>query len=70
MSNWDPEGDATNSLLSGLLWFLLIFGALMIGYVIGSRGATPPDNAQPDSKLEKPEKTKKAEEAGKAPAKD
>src|SRR5215471_4186888 len=63
MANWDPEGDATTNLLSGLLWFLLIFGALMAGYIIGSRSITPPsDNASPDTKVEKPEKSKKADE--------
>lgn len=65
MANWDPEGDATNSLLSSLLWFLLVFGALMIGYIIGSRNSTPPDNATGETKIEKPEKTKKADGAGK-----
>jgi hypothetical protein len=70
MANWDPEGDATTNLLSGLLWFLLIFGALMIGYIIGSRSIAPPsDNAPPDTKAEEPEKSKKADEAGKAPEK-
>lgn len=69
MANWDPDGDATNSLLSGLLWFLLIFGALIIGYVIGTRANSPPDNSSPETKLEKPEKSKKADEAGKLPAK-
>jgi hypothetical protein len=66
MANWDPEGDVTTSLLSGLLWFLLIFGALMIGYIIGSRSSLPPDGAAPETKIEKPQKTKKADEAGKA----
>lgn len=67
LSNWDPDGEVTNSLLSGLLWFLLVFGALLIGYFIGSRGALPPSDAvSPDKNIEKPEKHKKADAAGKA----
>jgi hypothetical protein len=67
MATWNPEGEVTNSLLGGLLWFLLIFGALMIGYIIGSRGAPPPtDGTPPDTKMEKLEKNKKADGAGKA----
>jgi hypothetical protein len=69
MANWNPEGEATNSLLSGLLWFLLIFGALMIGYVVGVRSTLPPtETLPPDSKMEKPDKHKKADGAAK-PAK-
>jgi hypothetical protein len=70
MANWDPDGEATTNVLSGLLWFVLIFGALIIGYIIGSRSTTPPpDNAPPDTKVEKQEKIKKADEAGKTPEK-
>lgn len=68
MANWNPEGEATNSLLSGVLWFLLIFGALMIGYVIGAKSVLPPpDNVPADTKMEKSDKPKKTDEAGKAP---
>lgn len=70
VANWDPEGDATTNLLSGLLWFLLVFGALMIGYIIGTRSSTPPDGTPPETKIEKPDKHKKADEAGKRPAKE
>jgi hypothetical protein len=72
MANWDPEGEASGSLLGGLLWFLLIFGALMIGYVIGTRSATPPSDAAPAEtrKADKTDKSKRpANEAGK-PAED
>jgi hypothetical protein len=67
-ANWDTDGDTTSSLLSSLLWGVLVFGALMIGYVIGVRSTAPQpsDNATPDTKMEKPEKSKKAEAAGKA----
>ncbi len=67
MANWNPEGEATNSLLSSLLWFLLIFGALMIGYIIGVRSTqTQPDAVPRDTKMQKLEKYKKADGAGKA----
>jgi len=65
MANWDPEGDATSSLLSGLLWFVLIFVALIIGYFIGARGTLPSDNAPQEQKIEKLDKSHKAEPAGK-----
>ncbi|MGH7171036.1 MAG: hypothetical protein ACRELG_12220, partial [Gemmataceae bacterium] len=69
MANWNPEGEVTNSLLSGMLWFLLIFGALMIGYVIGVRSTSPPPDAAPsDTKIHKPKKNTNMDEAGKAPA--
>jgi hypothetical protein len=66
MAGWNQEGDST-SLLSGLLWFLLIFGALMIGYFIGVRSIQQPTDSTSDTKkLEKVEKDKKThEEAGK-----
>jgi hypothetical protein len=69
-ANWNPEGDTTVSLLSGLLWFILIFGALMIGDVIGVRSSGPPPDGTPPPdtrKADKPEKEKRpADEAGKA----
>ena len=67
MAGWNQEGDST-SLLSGVLWFLLIFSALMIGYFIGVHSVPPqPDNAPADTKkVEKLEKDKKGEEAGRA----
>jgi hypothetical protein len=47
MANLNEDGEA-GGFLSGLLWFLLIFGALMIGYFIGVRSIQPPDsNAEP-----------------------
>jgi hypothetical protein len=74
MANMDPEGQATTGLLSGLLWFLLIFGALMVGYVIGVRSAVPPPdaNAPADTKkADKPDRDKKpANEADKPAARD
>ncbi len=70
MANWNPDGDATTGLLNSLLWFLLIFGALMVGYVIGVRSSLPPsDSGATDTKFEKPDKDKKPEQAGK-PAND
>ncbi|MHB1422580.1 MAG: tetratricopeptide repeat protein [Gemmataceae bacterium] len=69
MANWNPEGEMTNGLLSSLFWFLLIFGALMIGYFIGARSPMPPsDNGPPETKLQKPGKLKKDDGANKAPA--
>jgi hypothetical protein len=66
LANWDPEGEASSGLLSGLLWFLLIFGALMIGYFIGTRSAPPPSDGTTDTKkVEKSQKDKKADVAGK-----
>jgi hypothetical protein len=35
MAHWGLEGEAVSGLLSGLLLFLLVFGALLIGYFIG-----------------------------------
>ena len=69
MAGWSQEGDSTG-LLSGVLWFLLIFGALMIGYFIGVRSVTPqPDNAPPDTKkVEKLESDKKSQEEAGRPA--
>jgi hypothetical protein len=66
MAGWNQEGDST-SLLSGVLWFLLIFGALMIGYFIGVRSIQPhAENTQDTKQIEKVEKDKKSfEEAGK-----
>jgi hypothetical protein len=67
MTNWDAEGDVTSSVLSGLVWFLLIIGAMIVGYLIGTRSASLSENALPETKMEKPEKFKKADAAGKAP---
>jgi hypothetical protein len=67
MANWNPEGEVTDSLLGSLLWFVVIFGALMIGYVIGVRStAHPPDSNTSDTRMEKPEKNRGGDEAGKA----
>jgi len=37
VAKWN-ESEAGAGLLSGFLWFLLVFGALLIGYVLGSGG--------------------------------
>jgi hypothetical protein len=78
MANWNPDGEATNSLLSGLLWGLIVVGAMMIGYVIGRQSAlSNPDTGaavtkkEKDDKLDKSKKAdetknKKADEAGKS----
>ena len=47
------EGEA-NGWLSGLLWFLLIFGTLLIGYYLGVRASHAPGAQETPS--EKPEK--------------
>jgi hypothetical protein len=66
MANWNSEGEASGSLLGGLLWFLLIFGALMIGYFIGRNALPHPDAATADTKkVEKQDKDKNPDEAGK-----
>jgi uncharacterized membrane protein len=57
MANWNPEGELTNGLLNGVFWFMLVFGALMIGYVVGVKSIQP-DTPPPDTKMEKPEKQK------------
>jgi hypothetical protein len=50
LSHWDSEGTATNSLLGSLLWFVLVFGALLIGYLVGRQGAmTTPEPPAPPS---------------------
>jgi hypothetical protein len=67
LANWNGEGEATNGLLNGLLWFLFIFGALMIGYVIGVKSVLPPEGAPPATQMEKQDKPKKANGADKAP---
>ena len=36
------ESEAGASMLSGFLWFLLVFSALVIGYVLGSQGLASP----------------------------
>jgi len=41
MAKWN-ESEAGASMLSGFLWFLLVFSALLIGYVLGSQGLTSP----------------------------
>ncbi len=66
IASWESDGDVTSSLLSSLLWGVLVFGALMIGYVIGTRSTPPPDSAPPETKMEKPDKSKKTDAAGKA----
>jgi hypothetical protein len=69
LAQWDHDGEASNSLLGSLFWFLLIFAALMIGYVIGVRYASPPSNSPAaDSRMEQPDTPKKDDSAGKAPA--
>jgi hypothetical protein len=67
MANWNSEGEATNSLLSGLFWGLLIFGALIIGYILG-KSAPPPDASPQEPKMEKAAKPKKDSGANKSPA--
>lgn len=78
LANWNPDGEAANGLLSGVLWFLLVFGAFMVGYVIGRQNtaplAEPTTTAAETKKADKPEKNKgekadknkKVEEAGKS----
>ncbi len=66
MANWDSEGDGTSGLLSSLLWGLLIFAALMIGYVIGYHSTSMPGNASPEPKMEKQEKSTTPGGAGKS----
>jgi hypothetical protein len=73
MANWNPEGEASTSLLGGLLWFLLIFGALMIGYVLGVRSHIPPSDAAPPpdtKKVDKSDKDKKPQQEAGKPAAD
>jgi hypothetical protein len=69
VANWDPDGEATSNVISGLVWFVIIVSVLIFGYIMGVKSVSPPDNTPSDTKTEKPEKSKKADEAGKAPAK-
>ena len=46
MASWNPEGESGTSLLNGLFWFILIFGALMVGYVIGVAQHEPASRRQ------------------------
>jgi hypothetical protein len=61
MASWNQEGESA-SLLNGLLWFMLIFGALMVGYAIGLRTSKPPESSGPPTeevdKLSKDKKVK------------
>jgi len=69
MASWNTDGEFSTSLLNGLLWFMLIFGALMVGYVIGVRSTIPPPDAAPSAdtkKADKPEKHKNEDASGKA----
>jgi hypothetical protein len=50
------EGEG-NGVLSGLLWFLLIFGALLLGYFFGVRSASAPVAPDTTPANDKPEKT-------------
>ncbi len=71
MASWNPDGEASTGLLNGLLWFMLIFGALMVGYVIGVRSAPPPDANPPEiKKEEQPDKDKRPQQEVGKPAKD
>ena len=49
------EGEA-NGWLSGLLWFLLVFGTLLIGYYLGVRASHTPSSQEPTPSSDKPEK--------------
>jgi hypothetical protein len=40
LAQWQ-DGDGGTSWLGALLWFLLVFGALLLGYVIGVQSARP-----------------------------
>lgn len=71
LASWGQNGDAMAGWLNGVLWFVLIFGALMIGYVIGRQSTIPvQEPSAPETKqIEKEEKNKKANEAAN-PSKD
>jgi hypothetical protein len=67
MAKWN-EGEGAG-MVNGLLWFLLVFSALVIGYVLGSQGLksqAPPGEPPPAGEV-KPGGSK-PEEAGKPPA--
>lgn len=49
------EGEA-NGWLSGLFWFLLVFGVLLIGYYLGVRASQTPSSPETSPPAEKPEK--------------
>jgi hypothetical protein len=61
MAHWNAEGEATNGLLNALLWFLFIFGALMIGYLIGVKSVPSPGAAPPTTHTSKQSNPKKIE---------
>ncbi len=51
MAEWNTEGELTNGLLNSLFWFTIVFGALMVGYVLGFKSVQP-DGPPPDTKME------------------
>ena len=58
VATWGGDGDATSGLLSSMLWGLLVFGALMIGYAFGVRSSSPSsDNVPADTKADEAGKT-------------
>jgi hypothetical protein len=68
MASWNADGDTSGGLLNGLLWFILIFGALMLGYIIGVRSNLPaPDAAAPSTKKVEQPKEQRQDNAGKPP---
>lgn len=67
LAHLEGDGDAASSLFSSLMWGLLVFCALLIGYAFGARTSAPPsDNPPVESKSEKLDIHKKAEPAGKS----
>ena len=81
MAQWNPDGEATNSLLTGLVWFVCIFVALLFGYYLGRKSMEPlpepPTTAAETKKADKEkhkgdkaDKNKKAEPAGKSSRED
>lgn len=64
-ASWSEDFEGS-SLLGSLLWFAVVFGALMVGYLIGMHGAPPPSSTEPTPVGEQQQEEKP--EASKAPA--
>jgi hypothetical protein len=67
MAKWN-EGEGSG-MVSGFLWFLLVFSALLIGYVLGSQGLkSQPTGEQTAPAGETKPGGSKPQDAGKPPA--
>ncbi len=71
MAAWNESGEAAGWLGAGL-WFIVVLGAMLVGYMIGVTKiepppGEPPGQAKPEDKDKKPREEKKAPEGLKGP---